>query len=82
MGHPATELQAQHHEGFCLALLNIANNDTADEAVRLAAAIALKNAVKRRWNGTAAELERKGHSPIPEADRRGIMTNLHSSVIR
>lgn len=75
-------LQAQQHEGFCLALLNVANNDAADEAVRLAAAIALKNAVKRCWNSTAAELERKGLNPIPEADRRGIMANLHSSVIR
>jgi hypothetical protein len=75
-------MQAQNHEGFCPALLVIASNAAQNESVRLVSAIALKNIIKKRWNATALELERRGWKPISEADRGAIMTNLHGILIR
>jgi hypothetical protein len=50
--------------------------------VRTVSAIALKNAIKRRWNGTSAELERKNRLPIPDSDKQKIMLHLHACVVR
>jgi Importin-beta N-terminal domain len=78
----STTTQAQHHEGYASALLVIACREGEDETVCLAAAIACKNAVKRRWNKSAADLEHKGRRPIPPTDKQQIMLQLHSCVVR
>lgn len=75
-------MQAANHDGYCAALLSIAGLEAEEQAVRLAAAIALKNAVKRQWNAKPAELERRGRTPIPDADKQLIMQHLHGVACR
>eukprot|EP01147_Barroeca_monosierra_P001329 gene1329-16_t len=40
----------EHNEGFLLVLFNIMLEESLDRSVRQAAAVAFKNAVKRRWS--------------------------------
>ena len=50
--------------------------------MQLAAAIALKNAVKRRWNKADADLQQKGKQPILVSDKQHIRQHLHAAVLR
>jgi importin-7 len=76
------QTQVENHEGFCFSLLKIASQESVDHAYRQLAAIQLKNTVKRRWNLSQADAERKGITGIPASDKHEIMANLHECVVR
>ena len=74
-------MQLEARDGFCFEMLKMASQESVVLASRQLAAIQLKNIVKRRWKPTAHG-QKKGLQPLPEQDKKEIMTNLHECVVR
>ncbi|MEW5303971.1 MAG: hypothetical protein WDW36_006614 [Sanguina aurantia] len=72
----ATLLQNDHVLGQSVNLLRVAAEEAVDEHIRQAAAITLKNSIKRSWETT------DGTQQVSEEDKAVIRENLLESLIR
>lgn len=89
--HPNVRMQAEldlrnveAQQGMLPSTVQIVGSDQADQAVRMAAAIYLKNRLRRTWDTTDAGKHAPaagGPRPIPDADRQPLKSLLIPTLV-